>query len=252
MYYPPINMSLPEVNAIMGRLGRIWHNTSGCWFEELGTIPAKKRFVAEYWYVDLGNQALAQWNPDDDGVVRTILVWIKEYGHYKHFHSIDEAVAQLKKTHGVFEVATGPETRAFLVLLLHPFFKHVDVGLLPLGGKSSTIISRFEDVETLSLAQSVFDKAMTPEVFIDFIVDNVSRGTPFNGKPLPNGAIRSESSPVPQCLVDLGLPAGATRQQIKKQFVEWILLHHPDCGGEAEVFTRISLAYKTALRLVTA
>jgi hypothetical protein len=51
----------------------------------------------------------------------------------------------------------------------------------------------------------------------------------------------------PQCLIDLDLPAGTTREEIKKKMRELTLLHHPDRGGNAEDFIRINGAYELAL-----
>jgi DnaJ domain len=51
----------------------------------------------------------------------------------------------------------------------------------------------------------------------------------------------------PQCLLDLDLPHGATIEQIESQFRRLARLHHPDRGGDAEVFKRIRTAYEEAL-----
>ena len=50
----------------------------------------------------------------------------------------------------------------------------------------------------------------------------------------------------PKYLVDLDLPAGATKRQIKAQFRRLARVHHPDCGGNAEDFKRIRAAYEQA------
>jgi hypothetical protein len=55
-----------------------------------------------------------------------------------------------------------------------------------------------------------------------------------------------------QYLVDLGLPAGATKNQIEAQFRRLVKVHHPDCGGDAESFKRIRAAYQEAITQVAA
>lgn len=51
----------------------------------------------------------------------------------------------------------------------------------------------------------------------------------------------------PQYLVDLGLPAGATKAQIKSQFRRLAMRHHPDRFGDAEEFKRVKRAYDEAM-----
>jgi hypothetical protein len=51
----------------------------------------------------------------------------------------------------------------------------------------------------------------------------------------------------PQYLIDLDLPVGATREQIKKQMVKLTMQHHPDRGGNPEDFIRVNAAYEMAL-----
>ena len=40
------------------------------------------------------------------------------------------------------------------------------------------------------------------------------------------------------------VPQGATTAQIRKQYRELSKLHHPDKGGDPEVFTKIAKAYE--------
>lgn len=51
----------------------------------------------------------------------------------------------------------------------------------------------------------------------------------------------------PQYLVDLDLPAGATKGQIKSQFRRLAMKHHPDRFGDAEEFKRVKRAYDKAM-----
>lgn len=51
----------------------------------------------------------------------------------------------------------------------------------------------------------------------------------------------------PQYLVDLDLPAGATKAQIKSQFRRLAMKHHPDRFGDAEEFKRVKRAYDEAM-----
>ena len=55
----------------------------------------------------------------------------------------------------------------------------------------------------------------------------------------------------PQYLVELDLPQGATKAQIKSQFRRLAKEHHPDCFGDAEDFKRIVAAYEQAMKKVT-
>lgn len=41
----------------------------------------------------------------------------------------------------------------------------------------------------------------------------------------------------------LGVPFGASQEEIKKAFRALAKLHHPDLGGDAEVFKKITAAY---------
>ncbi len=51
----------------------------------------------------------------------------------------------------------------------------------------------------------------------------------------------------PQYLMDLNLPAGATKAQIKSQFRLLAMKHHPDRFGDAEEFKRVKRAYDEAM-----
>ncbi len=42
----------------------------------------------------------------------------------------------------------------------------------------------------------------------------------------------------------LGLDEGATQEQVKSTYRALALVHHPDRGGDAEEFARISAAYR--------
>uniref|UniRef100_A0A1X7T4I5 DnaJ homolog subfamily B member 9 n=1 Tax=Amphimedon queenslandica TaxID=400682 RepID=A0A1X7T4I5_AMPQE len=42
----------------------------------------------------------------------------------------------------------------------------------------------------------------------------------------------------------LGIDRGATMSQIKKQYRLLSMTHHPDKGGDPEVFTKIAKAYE--------
>jgi DnaJ domain len=54
----------------------------------------------------------------------------------------------------------------------------------------------------------------------------------------------------PQYLVDLDLPQDASEEQIKSQFRRLAKVHHPDCGGDAEVFKRLMAAYEKAMEKI--
>jgi len=48
-------------------------------------------------------------------------------------------------------------------------------------------------------------------------------------------------------LAVLGLQAGASQEAIKKAFRRLVKQHHPDMGGSAEAFRRISEAYQSLM-----
>lgn len=61
---------------------------------------------------------------------------------------------------------------------------------------------------------------------------------------LPPG--RSDQDP----LTILGVPFGASEDQIKARWRELARKHHPDVGGDADEFKRLSSAYQAALQEV--
>lgn len=75
----------------------------------------------------------------------------------------------------------------------------------------------------------------------------------FYTKPREERRQKSQSQEArPRCLIELDLPAGAIKAQIKSQYRRLAKLHHPDCGGNAEDFKRIQAAYERAILKATA
>ncbi len=73
------------------------------------------------------------------------------------------------------------------------------------------------------------------------------RPFPSPGVPRSTEDASERSSPVdPHAL--LGVPTTATIEEIKVAFREKALVHHPDQGGDAEVFMAMKRAYDTLVR----
>lgn len=51
-----------------------------------------------------------------------------------------------------------------------------------------------------------------------------------------------------QALAELGLPPGATRQQIKQRYRKLAKKHHPDMGGDPRQMQRIVAAYEFLMK----
>ncbi len=54
----------------------------------------------------------------------------------------------------------------------------------------------------------------------------------------------------PAPLAELGLPANATEQDVRRAYRRLALERHPDRGGSAEAFRTLTEAYQAALRAV--
>ena len=63
---------------------------------------------------------------------------------------------------------------------------------------------------------------------------------------------REQPDDVPECLAALGLPASATRRQVKSHFRKLSRQRHPDHGGDADSFRELVKNYEQALTMVEA
>ena len=62
------------------------------------------------------------------------------------------------------------------------------------------------------------------------------------------GEERSRQDPQAEALAVLGLKRGASREAIKQAFRQRVKEHHPDVGGSAEAFRRVSEAYQQLIQ----
>jgi DnaJ-domain-containing protein 1 len=80
----------------------------------------------------------------------------------------------------------------------------------------------------------------TPEVGVD---DETHEGNPLDGG-------TGEGDALEAALAELGVPAGATMEEVTRAYRRRIKEVHPDQGGDEESFRRVREAYATAKRHV--
>lgn len=71
--------------------------------------------------------------------------------------------------------------------------------------------------------------------------------SPF-GRPPYNRPVPPRQPVVPAWCAVLGLPATASKQEIKSTYRKLAMKHHPDKGGNAATFQKITKAYEEATR----
>lgn len=54
----------------------------------------------------------------------------------------------------------------------------------------------------------------------------------------------------PKCLSDLGFSTYPTEQELKTKYRELVKKYHPDKGGDAKDFEKVSKAYNEALKII--
>jgi hypothetical protein len=68
----------------------------------------------------------------------------------------------------------------------------------------------------------------------------------------PRARVEPLAVPCPACFVALGLPAGASLDEVKSAFRSRVWSAHPDAGGDGRDFVQLRRHYEAAVRLTSA